>query len=73
MGSLDLLSQATLCIKHTVNQLIKHSHTQLLDMNKTFMGNQNEMDEGKTTLHEQLCFQEMFMGFIEVKTASLNP
>ena len=59
MGSLDLLSQATLCIKHTVNQLIKHSHTQLLDMNKTFMGNQNEMAEGKKTLHEKYVFKKL--------------
>ena len=69
MGSLDLLSQAALCIKHTVNQLIKHNHTQLSDMNKMFLGNQNEMDEGKTTLHEQIHFQETFLGFPEVKMA----
>ena len=50
-GYLDFLSQATLCIKHTINQLIKHNHTQLLDMNKTSMGNQNEMVEGKTSMH----------------------
>ena len=73
MGSLDLLSQATLCVKHAVNQLIKHSHTQLLDMNKMFMDNQNETTEGKTTLHEQIRFQETFMGFTEIKTASSNP
>ena len=73
MGSLDLLSQDTLCIKHTVNQLIKHNHTQLLDMNKTFLGNQNEMAEGKITLHEKIHFQETFLGFIEVKMTSSNP
>ena len=73
MGSLDLLIQATLCIKHIVNQLIKHNHTQLSDMNKTFLRKQNEMTRGKATLHEQIRFQEMFLGFPEVKTASSNP
>ena len=61
MGSLDLLIQATLCIKHIVNQLIKHNHTQLSNMNKTFLGNQNEMVEGKTTLQEQIHFQRTFL------------
>ena len=73
MGSSELLSEATPCIKHIVNQLIKHNHTQLSDMNKTFLGKQNEMTRGKATLHEQICFQEMFLGFPEVKMASSNP
>ena len=72
MGSLDFLNQDTLCIKHTINQLIKHNHTQLSDMNKTFLGNQNEMAEGKTTLHEKIRFQETFLNFLEVKMASSN-
>ena len=58
---------------HTVNQLIKHNHTQLSDMNKTFLGNQNEMAKGKTTLHEQIHFQEMSLGFLDVKTTSSSP
>jgi len=40
---------------------------------QSFLGNQNDMAEGKTTLHEQICCQEMLFGFPEVKTASLEP
>ena len=46
---------------------------ELLDMNKSFLGNQNDMAEGKTTLHEQICCQEMLLGFREVKMASSKP
>ena len=42
-------------------------------MNKSFLGNQNDMAEGKTTLHEQICCQEMLLGFPEVKMASSKP
>ena len=73
MGSLDLLSQAILCIKHTVNQLIKHNHTQLSDMNKTFMVNQNEMAEGKTTLHEKIRFSGNVFGLPRGKNVLIKP
>ena len=71
-GSLDLLKQATLYIKHTDNQLIKHNHTQLLGMNRTFMSNQNEMAKGKTTLHEKKQFQETFLGNMGANTTTIN-
>ena len=47
MGSLDLSSQATLASNTQSTHLIKHSHTQLLDMNKTFLGTKMEMATGE--------------------------
>ena len=56
MGSLDLSSQATLASNTQSTHLIKHNHTQLLDMNKTFLGTKTEMAIGATTLHEEINF-----------------
>ena len=38
MGSLDLPNQATLASNAESTHLIKHSHTQLFDMNKMYLG-----------------------------------
>ena len=50
MGSLDLSRQATLASNTQSTHLIKQSHAQLLDMNKTFMGTKMEMEIGENNL-----------------------
>ena len=47
MGSLDLSNQATPTSNTQSTHLIKHSHTQLLDINKTFLGPKTEMEIGE--------------------------